>query len=54
MHQDLKNFIWLYLRTVFMTMMPLALVAFISIPYTLGGAPGDPVASISGADSHMT
>jgi hypothetical protein len=54
MNADLKNFMAAYLRIVLMTLMPIALVAFLSIPYSLGGHPGEPTAAANGSDLHMT
>lgn len=36
MNADLKNFIAAYLRVVLMTLAPMALTAFLTIPYSLG------------------
>jgi hypothetical protein len=44
MNADLKNFVAGYLRIVLIATVPIALTAFLSIPYSLGGHPGEPVA----------
>jgi hypothetical protein len=54
MNTDLKAFIASYLRVVLMALLPLALTAFLSIPYTLGGHPGESIAKGSTTDQHMT
>jgi hypothetical protein len=54
MPQDLKNFVVLYLRVVVMALLPLALTAFLSIPYSLGGHPGEPIPRSSISYLHMT
>ena len=54
MHQDLKNFVVVYLRVVVMALLPLAVTAFLSIPYSLGGHPGDFMARNANAQWHMT
>lgn len=54
MPQDLKDFVVLYLRVVVMALFPIALTAFLSIPYALGGHPGEPIMRSGFADLHMT
>jgi hypothetical protein len=54
MHQDLKAFGVLYLRVVVMALIPIAITSFLSIPYSLGGHPGDSIPRSSVADLHMT
>jgi hypothetical protein len=54
MHQDLRNFVVLYLRVVVVALLPIALTAFLSIPYSLGGHPGDLITRSAIADLHMT
>ena len=54
MNADLRNFVVAYLRVVVMALAPMALTAFLSIPYNLGGFPGDPVARVQTVDQHMT
>ena len=54
MNTDLKNFVVAYLRVVVMALVPMVLTAFLSIPYSLGGNPGDPYARAQSSDQHMT
>jgi len=54
MNQDLKAFAMQWLRVAAMTLVPVVFVAFVSIPYTLGGHPGDAVVRVAPADGHMT
>lgn len=54
MNADLKNFVASYLRIVLVTLMPVAMVAFLSIPYSLGGHPGEPTAAVNYSDPHRT
>ena len=54
MDQDLKAFPLQWLRVAVMTLVPVVFVAFVSIPYTLGGEPDDAVVRAAPADRHMT
>ncbi len=62
MNTDLRQFIAKYLSIVFGTLMTVSFVAFVSIPYSLGGTPGeanlyypaDTLASTSMVDSTVT
>ncbi len=54
MHQDLRNFISLYLRVVVMSLLPIVLTTFLCIPYSLGGHPGEPIARSAVANLHTT
>ncbi|WP_342618570.1 hypothetical protein [Rhodoferax sp. GW822-FHT02A01] len=54
MNTDLKNFVVAYLRVVVMALVPMVLTAFLSIPYSLGGNPGDIYAREQTSDQHMT
>jgi hypothetical protein len=54
MNVDLKNFVSAYLRVVVVALVPLALTAFLTIPYSLGGHPGEPVAREHTSAQHMT
>ena len=54
MNADLKNFMATYVRVVLMTLMPMALTAFLSIPYSLGGHPGDTLETRTLSSQHMT
>jgi hypothetical protein len=42
MQTSLKLFIRQYLGVVIATLVPVVLVAFMSIPFSLGGHPGEP------------
>lgn len=45
MNSHLKQFVTQYLTVVFATLMSVSFFAFLAIPYSLGGHPGDePVA----------
>jgi hypothetical protein len=52
MHQDLRNFVNLYLRVVVMSLIPIAFTAFLCIPYSLGGHPGEPISRSAMTDLH--
>jgi hypothetical protein len=54
MQADLKNFLVAYLRMVLIALVPIVLTAFMSIPYTLGGHPGEPIATAHPVAQHMT
>jgi hypothetical protein len=41
MNSDLRQFIAKYLSIVFGTLMTVSFVAFVSIPYSFGGTPGE-------------
>jgi len=41
MNSDLRQFATKYLSVVFACLMSVSFVAFVSIPYSLGGHPGD-------------
>ncbi len=41
MNTDLSRFVTKYLTIVMTTLMSVSFVAFVSIPYSLGGHPGD-------------
>ena len=41
MNSDLRQFVTQFLSVVVTTLMVVSLVAFLSIPYSLGGHPGD-------------
>ncbi len=53
MNIELRNFIEQMLRTVLMTLMPVVTTAFLTMPMSLGGHPGEVPAAYSG-DRHMT
>jgi hypothetical protein len=54
MQADLKSFLVAYLRMVLIALVPIVLTAFMSIPYSLGGHPGEPIATAQPAAQHMT
>jgi len=54
MHKDLKEFVQGYSRVVIMALIPIVMTAFLSVPYMLGGHPGDVRTVASAADFHMT
>ncbi len=54
MNTDLKSFMVSYLRVVLGTLMPIALIAFLSITYSLGGHPGEPISTATYSAMHMT
>jgi hypothetical protein len=55
MNHDLRNFIvTVVTRAVLPTLLLLAAVAFITMPYTLGHHPGEAAASPPAAARHMT
>jgi len=54
MNADLKEFVVSYLRVVAMALMPLAITAFLTMPYILGAHPGEPVQRVDQIDAHMT
>jgi len=53
MNSSLRLFITQYLRVVLATLMPIVLIAFLSIPASLGGHPEDILAKAP-ATLHMT
>jgi hypothetical protein len=54
MNTDLRTFVVAYLRVVAMALIPMAATAFLSIPYSLGGMPGDPPSTVQDSNRHMT
>ena len=55
MNHDLKNFIiTVVTRAVLPTLLLVAAVSFITLPYTLGHQPGDAASSPPAAARHMT
>jgi hypothetical protein len=54
MNTDLKQFVVSYLRVVLMALMPLAVTAFLTMPYILGGHPGEPLSRADRTEPHMT
>jgi hypothetical protein len=54
MNADLKRFVVSYLRVVAMALMPLAVTAFLTMPYILGGHPGEPPTRVDQTAVHMS
>ena len=52
MNPDLKAFALQWLRIALMTLMPVVFAAFVTMPYTMGGHPGEARAQQSNV--HMT
>ncbi len=52
MNIDLKAFIFQWLRIALMTLMPVAFTAFVTMPYTMGGHPGE--VRVQPMNPHMT
>ena len=54
MNTDLKNFVVSLLRVVLPTLMLVATVAFLSMPFTLGQHPGETTVAQSSFGRHMS
>ena len=54
MDKDLKAFALQWLRVAVIALASVAFVAFTSIPYSLGGHPGEMAARTPPAERHMT
>lgn len=54
MQDDLREFVSRYVGTVVMTLVPVVLVAFLSMPMSLGRHPGDAPVDASPSFAHMT
>lgn len=54
MHPELKAFAQQVLRVVVITLVPVVFTAFVSLPWALGGHPGEPAVATSGLARHMT
>lgn len=54
MHPQLTHFLKHLAGVVCATLVFVLALSFLSIPYTLGGHPGDPRSPSTGADTHMT
>ena len=54
MQKDAKNFVAQWLRTVLMAFLPVALTAFVTIPWNLQRMPGEPLARVAAGERHMT
>jgi hypothetical protein len=54
MNADLKNFAMPILRVIAATLFMVFSVAFVSVPYSLGAQPGEPVVAQQASPRHMT
>ena len=54
MDASLRVFICQFVGVVAAALIPAIVVAFLTIPYTLGGHPGEPRPAIEVAGQHMT
>lgn len=54
MQADLREFLSRFIGTVAMTLVPVVLVAFLSVPTSLGGHPGEPALERGAPVTHMT
>lgn len=54
MDSSLRLFVSQYLGVVAATLVPVILMAFLSIPFSLGGHPGDERLTDTTASQHMT
>ena len=54
MHPVLRHFVRQYLGVVCLPLLLVATVAFVSMPFTLGGHPGEPRATAANIERHMT
>ena len=54
MHPALRLFIREYLRIVCVALVPVVATAFLSIPFSLGGHPGEPRVAEALIEQHMT
>lgn len=54
MNSSLQVFLMRLAGTVCLTLAPVVLTVFMSVPYTLEGHPGEPRLAQASATSHMT
>lgn len=54
MQADLREFLSRFAGTVVMTLVPVVLIAFLSVPVSLGGHPGESTRNGDATFSHMT
>ena len=54
MNSSLRLFIRQFLGVLLASLVPVVLVAFLSIPYSLGGHPGDDRTLATPVSQHMT
>ncbi len=54
MNSDLQHFVTQYLSVVAAALLCVSVVAFLTIPYSLGGHPGEPRSTEHFSSRHMT
>lgn len=54
MNAELQDFLARFAGTVAMTLVPVVLVAFLSMPLSLGRHPGEPLPAAGAPSAHMT
>ncbi len=54
MHPQLDNFVRLYIGAVLITLIPVILTAFMSMPFNLGRHPGETPQQVTDMGRHMT
>lgn len=54
MHTDLRDFLSRFIGTVAMTLVPVVLIAFMSMPLNLGRHPGEAAVDTGAPIAHMT
>ncbi len=54
MHTDLHDFLARFAGTVAMSLVPVVLVAFLSMPLSLSRHPGEPLQQANAPAAHMT
>lgn len=54
MNANLRNFLARLAGTVAMTLVPVVLIAFLSMPLSLGHHPGEPLLDAGAPAAHMT
>ncbi len=54
MNRDLVDFAVQWIRVATMTMIPVVLTTFLTLPMSLGRYPGEPLPVAAYADRHMT
>jgi len=54
MNSSLASFVKQYLAVVLAALIPVIVVAFVSIPFNLQGHPGEPRTPTAPTDAHMT
>lgn len=54
MHQEARKFAAQWLRVALITLVPVVLTAFVTIPWNLGHFPGEQDMRIASGERHMT